>query len=198
MYNLDQPSEQAYQARLADFDAWLNSFAILPKYADKIEAIPNAAILLNQYYWNVVQAYVRPLLSSQENVHEETTHHLINRFKIISITELTVMAVLPFNLKKGTEFLEEEVNARFAWYCAVAILTGWDKIDMSVLNQIIGYRETLNPGAPEEKKAELSFRAEHIQFLTTLDTKVQLPVLSNAQTWRMLYFCILALSNKLT
>jgi len=134
------PFEEASQSRLNDFGAWLAGFQAIEKLSGKIAPIENAALLLNNFYWSVVQAYVRPLLDRADQ-EDNSSHHLINRFKIISITELSIMAVLPFDVidhDKG--LLDEEINARFAWYCAITILTGWDEsIEQVNLEKIIRY-----------------------------------------------------------
>jgi len=193
-------SPEQIERRLEDFEKWLTVFGSQPKYKDTVKPISNAAILLNQYYWKVVDLYIRPLLGSRADESEDDAHHLINHFKIISISELTVMAVLPFDvMDKTSGHLDEEVNAKFAWFIALSIFSAWHPdIDPAIIKKAYSYTEILSASADGKtvERAEYNFKREHIQLLTTLDTKIQLPVLSNAQTWRMFYFTTLALQNK--
>ena len=76
-------SEDQIKQRLKDFDTWLTTFSEQSKYKGKIAAISNAAELLNQHYWKIVNLYIRPLLTTDPIKPEENSHHLINHFKII-------------------------------------------------------------------------------------------------------------------
>ena len=71
-------------------------------------------------------------------------------------------------------------------------------INTSIIQKAFNYTEILSVSSDGLKvdRAEYNFKREHIQLLTTMDTKISLPVLSNAQTWRMFYFTTLALQNK--
>jgi len=193
-------SPEQIERRLKDFEKWLDIFGNQVKYKDTIKPISNAAELLNQFYWKIVELYIRPLLGSRAGEKEEDAHHLINHFKIISIAELTVIAVLPFDvIDERSGYLDEEVNAKFAWFIALSIFSGWHPdIDTNVIQKAFNYTEILSVSSDGSKvdRAEYNFKKEHIQLLTTMDTKIQLPVLSNAQTWRMFYFTTLALQNK--
>ena len=110
------------------------------------------------------------------------------------------MSVLPFDvIDKTSGYIDEEENAKFAWFIALSIFSGWHPdINTSIIQKAFNYTEILSVSSDGLKvdRAEYNFKREHIQLLTTMDTKISLPVLSNAQTWRMFYFTTLALQNK--
>lgn len=115
-------SPEQIERRLKDFEKWLSVFGNQDKYKDAIRPISNAAELLNKFYWKIADLD-RPLLGTRAGEEEDDAHHLIDHFeKIISIAELTVMSVLPFDvIDKTSGYIDEEENAKFSWFIALSI-----------------------------------------------------------------------------
>ncbi len=197
---------QKKRERLNEWKGWikgfleLNSVNPLPTY----KTISHAAELLNDYYWRMAYGYIKPLLnSSKDNIHY---------YKIISVSELAVVAVQPFVFTKaGTPEQRREINADFAFFVACNIFLTWkiDKktiVDFESVKALMSYQEVIDiqrkGGKSNKKKYPVTFREEHIDWLKTLNPAAPLPVLSNSHTWRMCLFAARALaltkSKKLT
>lgn len=205
-----------FKGWLADFQEFFGHYKLakgnpLSRIHDKlpdvkrIEYIPQAAVILNYRYWNVVNNYLRLTLMSNGKVDESK---VINRYKAISATELTIMMIRPIVYTEGEKADEVErfLNALFAWYVAMFQIHTWEsedtKSDASInmktsADNIIKISSLYEPALRNEGYA-ISFRDEHLRWLAFVETDSYVPVLSNAQTWRMFYFCLQALNNGLS
>lgn len=153
-----------------------------------LTTISNAAILLNDYYWALAGIYVKPLLKSLDN-HDHNIHY----YKIISMSELAVMAVLPFELTDTTSSVSKRsVNAEFAFFVAISIMLAWRVdgkpiIDNASLKQIYTYKEIIDIENGTQKLYPEDFRLSHVEWLRGLNPSAPLPIISNSETWRMLF-----------
>lgn len=178
--------EEKKAARLTEWTVWLKDFMDINS---DVVPIPNAAELLNDYYWRLALFYLKPLLEYSEEEKEHNLHY----YKIISASELTIMAVMPFKLKAaGTEESKKQANAEYAWFVATSILINWQIadnyiIDTEKLDQIVYEKEVIDVIDSETKYYPLNFMDEHIEWLKDLNTAGPLPILSNSQTWRVLF-----------
>jgi hypothetical protein len=187
--------EKKKAKRLAEYRYWIKKFQHQARFLSKdsdITFIANAAEILNDVYWALVENYVRPLVDDR-NETDDNGENNISRFKIISTTELTVMRVRP--VIGNNEETERLLNAHFAYYIAITILRSYDKeLKDESFKFLDGYKEVID-NIPAENI--LAIRTEHIQWLAYLDTRSEMPIISNAQTWRLYNLCLLALENKL-
>lgn len=187
--------EKKKAKRLREFKYWIKTYTQKATALNKgiiISFIPNAAEILNDVYWALVENYVRPLVDDRMET-EGNGESNISRFKIISTTELTIMKVSPVLGK--TEEQERLLNALFAHYVAITILRAYDpSLQDSSFKFIDTYKEKF-----EDIHLDLilSIKDEHIQWLAYLDTRSEMPIISNAQTWRLFNLSLLALENKL-
>lgn len=188
--------------RLAEWIIWLKNFQDELSDAEKasLETLPNAADLLNIYYWRLAIDFIKPLLQDGSGEEEHNIHY----YKIISASELAVMAVLPWVYKDGHPHKPEdraELNAKFALFVAVSIMLNWriqDKevIDVNELNQVLFYVELIdNHDGNSPKYYPDNFAEEHINWLKLLNVNGPLPILSNSQTWRMCNHACMAIRN---
>ena len=182
------------QKRLKEWNDWVKTFKKLNKAnpAPEYSEIPHAAELLNDYYWRLALSFLKPLIDDSSDDEE----HFLHYYKIISASELTVMAVLPFSFvdkKNNTPESLREINAEFAWFIAISIMVNWKigskhVVEYSNLEKVILYKELIDI---DKKKGEVyypwNFRDEHIAWLKSINVAVSLPILSNSQTWRMVY-----------
>ncbi len=172
----------------------------------KIIRIDNAAAILNDVYWNLVENYVRPLINNKEelaNLDPELIQGAnINQFKIISASELTIMIVRPFMINDSSDEADQEeklLNAYFAWFVANIILKAWcdaeeQAIPEECFEKLCSYKEVVKDVSSDKI---LNFPEEHIYWLSLIEPRVNIPIMSNAQTWRLFYFCLKALHNNL-
>lgn len=179
--------------RLKEWKGWIKGFLELNSLnpSPTYKSIPDAAELLNDYYWRMAYIYIKPLLNKpSDNIHY---------YKIISVSELVVVAVQPFIFTKGsTPEKRRELNADFAFFVATSIFLTWkiDKknvIDINSIENVVSYKEVIDVehkgGINRKKYYPVNFRDEHIDWLMTLNPAAPMPVLSNSHTWRM---CLLA------
>lgn len=193
------------EKRLSEFKDWIAGFAAYYKITNEgkeLSFISKAAEILNDRYWEYAETYIRPIIreeiennkidSSSADFYDET---YISRFKIASATELTIVEVQPIIIN-SEELRERRVNAEFAWYVGYAILDAFSEetILSDTVRFVQQYKEII-PNVDSEKITPIL--EEHLEWLSNLDQDVQLPIISNAQTWRLFYFCLLALEGKI-
>lgn len=188
------------QARLTEWQGWIDSFLSLNQDnpAPEYSPIANAAALLNDYYWRLTLNFLKPLLTNEEG---EPAHNL-HFYKIISASELTVMAVNPFKFESSVENeIRKQLNAEFAWFVGISILLNWkiagkEIIDYAPLEKIFLKRELIDISSDGESHYyALNFRDEHIEWLKDINTASPLPLLSNSQTWRLFYIAADAINE---
>ena len=179
--------EQKKAERLLAWKQWIGEFI---ETNEDATPIPNAAELLNDYYWRLVEYFLKPMLKDVD----EGNDHNIHYYKIISASELTVMAVVPFKLRSDkSDENRKHLNAEFAWLVATSIFINW-KIDGRMLINIekldaaVFSTELILKNGGEEKFYPLNIMEEHIEWLKDLNTAGPLPVLGNSQTWRALFY----------
>jgi hypothetical protein len=181
--------------RLAEFNYWIKTYKKQVHSIGKgveISFIDNAAQILNDVYWSLVENYVRPMVNAKEETNGNGESN-ISRFKIISTMELTIMKVFP--IKSTDEESERRLNALFAYYTGITILRSYEpSLKDETFRYIDSYKESFDNIEPN---LILSIREEHIRWLAYLDTRATMPIISNAQTWRLFNLCLLALENKL-
>lgn len=190
--------EERKAERLREWKGWVAEFISAQNLYSKseVKSIPHAAILLNDYYWRVAMAFLRPLLKS-DNRKEHNLHY----YKIISASELTAMAVMPFYLVGDkTKNENKKLNANFAMFVATTIMLNWKvdrkkTIDVNSLDQVFSHREIIDVIKRKEHPYFLSFKEEHLDWLAGVNTLGPLPVLSNSQTWRLCFFAAKAIFN---
>ena len=193
---------QKKKARLREWRGWIKEFTrIWALYkSEKIVAIPNAANLLNDYYWMVTIRYIKPLLVS--DIRDKREHN-IHYYKIISMSEISALCVMPFYYKDNPEDYVEnkKLNAEFAFFVATSILLNWKIDKKEILNELslrtlVNHKEIIDVKGKNIFYYFHSFKQEHINWLADLNTATLPPVLSNAQTWRMVVLATSAISNK--
>ena len=188
--------------RLEEWKVWLENFPDILEDNEKkhLELIPRAAELLNDYYWRLAKQFIRPLLQDQNSPEEHNIHY----YKIISASELTTMAVLPWKYAEGHSHAHDQrchINARFGMFVAIAIMLNW-KIDgkevvrEEELAEVMNHVEQINVLDGKAIAYPYNFRDEHIALLQYLNISGPLPVLINSQTWRLCYHACIAIRNK--
>ncbi len=181
--------------RLSEFRNWIGIFeaAHKQKGTHNFTFIDNASEILNDVYWRYVENYIRPIIANKKGSLGESR---ISRFKIISATELCIVDVQPINLKTKNKKDERKLNAEFAWFVGLTVLISFSEytISDSSIEIVAKYKEKI-PGI--DTSEILTILEEHIQWLILVDPSVQIPIISNSQTWRFFYLCLLALEGKI-
>lgn len=195
---LDKRKEE----RLDEWEIWLKSFQeiLSPDDQQNTTLIPRAAELLNDYYWRLAKQFIRPLLQDSNSPEEHNIHY----YKIISASELTVMAVLPWKYVEGEPRTHDqrcELNAKFGMFVAIAIMLNWkvdgkEVVSEDELEKVMNYSEQIN--FVDEKRIDYpyNFKDEHIALLSYLNISGPLPVLINSQVWRLCHHACIAIRNK--
>jgi hypothetical protein len=190
----------ASDKRKLEFQHWITDF-LHANGNDTFEVIDNAAEILNSIYWHLLDTYVRPIVSGN-SLKNGDEGKLINRFKIISTTEFTIINALPFVEKKSEDeqhdsktFEENEavrkVNAEFAWYVSIVILSSWKSHSTGANYTKEQLEAVYNVKDQFSESTEIStIKEEHINWLTYLDRESSFPVFSNSQFWRIFELCI--------
>lgn len=191
---MDQVSiETRIQERLLEWEGWIAKFMEMNEAnpASEYKPIPNAAELLNDYYWRLALNFLKPLLEFSDGESEHNLHY----YKIISSSELTVMAVMPFCFTENSDKEQlKQLNAEFAWFVSISILLNWkvdnvEVLEYEQLDKVCSYNEIIDLDENNEPVYyTLNFMDEHIEWLKDINTAAPLPILSNSQTWRMLFF----------
>jgi hypothetical protein len=190
--------EQKKEERLKEWRGWLSEFKKVQNVFSQKDVIliPHAAIVLNDYYWRLADYFLRPLLH-----YDYKKEHYLHYYKIISASELTTMAVMPFTVKGNDDIADnKKLNANFAMFVASTIMLNWkingkEIIDLTSVNEIFSYKEIIDVVKKKELHYFLSFKDEHLDWLAGVNTAGPLPVLSNSQTWRLCFLAAKALSN---
>jgi hypothetical protein len=171
--------------RLKEWKDWIAAFVVDYSYG---KPVAHAAELLNDYYWRLLDAYLKPMLH-----YTDDKEHYLHYYKIISASELTVMSVVPFKYAGNDDpETRKQLNAEFACYIAYAIIGNWKidgkiHVDYDKLEKILNDTEVIDQVNDENKFYPQSLMDEHIEWLKDLNTAGNLPVLSNAQTWRAIF-----------
>lgn len=188
------PKDKNQLQRLAYWNQWLINFKDYGRSNGypRFTYIKNAAWLLNDLYWRLVEQYLRPVLISEKEEQEE---HKIHPYKIISASEIAVMMTEPISVKNN-EIEERRLNATLAWFIATSIIEGWDtkgpvKITKKHIEKVAGYKEYIDTN----KRYPESFVAEHLQWLINLNVTLEKPFQLNAQTWRLFYLSCLTVAS---
>lgn len=172
-------------ARLEDWKTWIDEFVTTNS---GIVPIPNAAELLNDYYWKLAIYYLKPLLD-----YSDEEEHNLHYYKIISASEITVMAVFALKLENSTDIKErKQLNAEFACFVALSIIGNWQIDGRNIVNEekltaTLDTRELIDRVNNEDKYYPQSLMDEHIEWLKDLNTAAALPILSNSQMWRAIF-----------
>lgn len=190
---LPLPKKLSQRKRLKEWDGWLSTFQKLnldEKGIPKFKYIPNAAWLLNNMYWRLIEQYVRPMLEDANN-----DEHFIHPYKIISASEIAIMLVEPIELPSQPD-KERKYNALLAWNIATQIIEGWDtgssiKIKPEHIKKAAEFKEHIT----KRRFYPETFAYEHIKWLIGLNASMEKPLMINAQCWRMFYFCCLSLAS---
>lgn len=179
--------------RLEAFREWTRDFAALSSENGlTITFIDNGAEILNDIYWTLVENYVRPLVNGKM-IDATPTNIFIGRFKIISATELTIVYVQP--IQHADEQTERRLNASFAYWVGLNILKTFNvEIKESTFGFIDNYKEKIEGVQADEIQ---TIQEDHVTWLELLDPQLSAPIISNAQTWRLLNLALLALENKI-
>jgi hypothetical protein len=184
--------EKKRAKRLEAFVAWIGDFKTLSQNIGiDLIFIDNAAEILNDVYWTMVDNYVRPLVT---DTNKQNNYDLfIGRYKIISATELTIVHVQP--IKDDEEQIERKRNAAFAYWVALHLLKAFNQdIKPETFGFVDNYKEEIKGVDPSEMQ---TIQEDHVTWLELLDPQVSTPIISNAQTWRLLNLSLLALEGKI-
>lgn len=150
------------EKRRSEFVRWLTYFqeeyfnlqAFRIEYTDSIE---NIATKLVEVYFNTLEDEIRGHMEDNDNADAR-----INRHKMMSLAEMTVMYVQPINHEDEGERLL--LNGGLATYIAKSLM-----IDMINLNFM---------------PRHLKFDNQHIMWLAKCDSE-HYPIFSNSHTWLM-------------
>lgn len=173
----------AYTSRLRDIDSWIASFTEYycdynaPMRGDEAPLTwrEDAAKIINATYWDIVRSDIRPKMRRKENGQARIDHH-----KIISVTEIVIMMVLPIEHpdRKERAFL----NALFATFVANIVFGSFCP----------HLREFMNESALND------FQREHMTWLMNLHTNNEsLPFFSNASTHYLLEMTMIKMAEKM-
>lgn len=187
-------TEKLHKKRYNEISFWLNSYfgtiqdtensAII---AGEIRLIDDAAYFVNDLYWKIANQYLRPLLATNP---EEDEEHRIHQYKIVSATELAIMSVLPVEYNLDEE-VEKMLNADFAFFASIQLLQNWETGDNQLHTDAILNVSSFQEIAFSEEKYPMSFRQEHMLWLSKLNVAIELPLIANAQIWRLFYLLCL-------
>ncbi|NNV53881.1 hypothetical protein [Limnovirga soli] len=188
-------SKKAKKRRLEEWNTWLHNFEqqnLDEKGNPKFIYIPNAAWLLNDLYWRLVEQYLRPLLATDKEDEEE---HRIHPSKIIAASEITIMMTLPIQFI-GDALKEKKVNATLAWFVATQIMEGWKTgWDIEVTSEQITTVAMFKEPIDKTIRYPQSFAAEHVNWLAYLNVTIEKPLLLLAQCWRLFYISCLSIAE---
>jgi hypothetical protein len=184
--------EKKKAKRLETFIAWIADFkALSQENGIALSFIDSAAEILNDVYWILVDNYVRPLVTDERN--QENHDQFIGRFKIISATELAIVHVQP--ILDSDERVERKLNASFAYWVGLNILKTFNPdVNEKTFGFVDNYKENIEGIDPSEIQ---TIQEDHVTWLELLDPQVSTPIISNAQTWRLLNLALLAIEKKL-
>ena len=166
----------------------------------------NAADLINDNYWFLIENIARKIISSGKEEKES----VVDLYKILSITEFSVVVTKPVvlelseelgsNIQDGNKLheqlstIEKLVNVYFGWVCAYEYLTDWTSLkdltfDPKLLKEktvdeiwenILFFKEDI-----KEREHSLSIYVEHMRIISYV-TESNLPIWTNAMWWRLL------------
>jgi len=187
--------------RLEEWREWIGKFIMVSNEGGKQEcaSIEYAPELTNIYYWRLVNDFLKPMLKFTLGKEEHNLHF----YKIISASEIAIMAVLPLKYKDGASDKERrKLNALFAWFVSTSIMLSWkidsrEVCDEATLTKVVENHELIDIIGGKEKKYAYNFMEEHIEWLSDLNVAGNLPILINSQTWRMVFIATKALKNEL-
>lgn len=179
--------------RLTAFHGWVRDFSTLSQESSiSIVFIDNAADILNDIYWTLLENYVRPLVNSSITTDDDNDV-FIGRYKIISATELSIVHVQP--IKHDNVEAERKLNASFAYWVGLHVLRAFNPtINEKTYGFVDNYKEEIEGIDPREIQ---TIQEDHVTWLELLDPQISTPIISNAQTWRLLNLALLALENKI-
>lgn len=191
--------EKKHKDRLEEWKGWLQGFAetLTDDQKTQLELLPNAAELLNDYYWRIARQFIRPLLTDSEDDHN------IHYYKIISASELITMAVLPWKYTEAYPHTQEDrahINARFGLFVGMSIMLNWkingiEIVSENELGSVMYYKEVIKTNPEGDIAYPYNFMEEHIALLEQLNVNGPLPILSNSQSWRLIYIACTAVRN---
>lgn len=177
------------EKRLLSWEKWLELFQA--SRTETFTYIPNAASLLNNLYWDLVDRYLKEVLKKNGG-----KRGLIHVYKIIAASEIAVMMTEPIIYPDKQE--EKLLSARLAYFISCQILEGWSiegvgtSLSATDIQKVALFQEPIDAKTDYPK----SFAIEHIEWLYHLNVTVEKPLLINAQCWRMFYITCLAVAQK--
>ena len=157
-------TEEQRKVRLAAIEVWFGRFAggiaqTAPQKAHKLKWIENPAELINNDYWELMHARIKPRIIPREGKPKRADRH-----KIASLLELLINWHQPIVL--GDHAQSRLINAQLAYFCALNIIGNWNQANLKHLH------------------ISDSFASEHLALLRSLpDTSDSLPIFSNAASW---------------
>jgi hypothetical protein len=170
--------EQKQEKRYTEFEQWLSDFKEQSEL-DNIffEYSQDAPMRLNEWYWTRRETDIIPYMEADIEMGE--TEIRINRYKVISNLELTVVGFQP--ILHEDESSRSELNALLSWNIALRTLIEWNDWTLKVdkINKLI-----------EEIPDLKEFVDEHINWLAKLDVEFSYPVFSNSHTWWNFSHCL--------
>jgi hypothetical protein len=172
-----------------------------------VDIFEDAAIFINDYYWKLVNEFIRPIIDS-----DSKTQDRIDIYKILSCTEYAVISQKPFILtkvikgektlldynddgNKNYRFVENLINGTFAFECALNFIKGWDGDYKRIFNDdkltsnLFNYIEDI-----DERLHSMTLADEHVYILSFSDVS-NYPVFSNSTWWRSICLNLFLLSE---
>jgi hypothetical protein len=166
-----------------------------------IMQVVDADKIINEYYWDIVENNLKPLLEIIIGESTEQSEKRSDFYKILSATEFAIMSCKPFFLtnEDGTElnyngeqtYINEEVklNSNFAVHCALNLLLNWHGykpyVSKDIIQNIFVYKEKI-----PERADSMTIIDEHKTILEYANLTIGMTILTNATWWRM--FCFAA------
>lgn len=178
--------------RLSEWTSWLELFQ--QQSDQSFTYIKNAAELLNNIYWDLVNRYLKQVLAKTG----EDEEGMIHVYKIIAASEIAVMMTEPIVIQNPKPEAEKWEAAKFAYFVSMQIFENWRceeasiELEQPVIEKLAFYQEPIS-------KTDIyptSFAREHVEWLYHLNVTVEKPLLINAQCWRMFYIACMAVSKK--
>lgn len=172
-----------------------------------VDHFEEAAIFINNYYWKLVNKFIRPIIDSESDNEDR-----IDIYKILSCTEYAVISQKPFIITKNINgektlidyndeanknyrFAENLINGYFAFECALNFIKGWDGDYKKIFNNqditsvLFGYIEDI-----DERVDSMTFMDEHVYILSFSDVS-NFPIFSNSTWWRSICLNLFLLSE---
>lgn len=199
-----------YEKRESNFAAWIEAFKSYrkTKSGEEILSIEQSEKILNIIYWDFAEKYTRPAVKGVDDSTDKDDE-LINRFKIISTIQISIVSVLPVYFKSVdllelVEDFDDEVykkyrilNAEFAFFVGIQVLNSWFshlKLDIHLIDKcvdLLDYKDEIIKDSVKNYGEIPTIYSDYINYLTYFERSSSYPTFPISFFWRMLEFIIL-------